>query len=195
MFCRWLAKQSETSIFVGSVSFICFICPVCVLLSYDCNSLILFWGSSFADHLCWHCNQGLWCLYVVNRLGGTLGQKTTGPMLLKISGTGQLDLNKRISLPRLHGLRDLVSIFSLIRSASLVCSSSVSCLLQIWSLPSPCPSGSPLHRVLCKLIFVHDMTTVSICSLLHSWMSVLTTTASTRLAHPLSSLLLFQDRW
>lgn len=105
----------------------------------------------------------------------------------KLVAQGNYISIKGFLYPGSMGSRILSVFSSLIHSASLVCSSLVSRLLQIWSPPSPCPLGLTLHSVLYKLSFVHDMTTVSIYCLLHSWKSMLTTTESTRLAHPLVS--------
>lgn len=156
------------------------------MCSYGDNTVISLWWSFSSDHLqCgWHFNQGLQCLHVAIRFGGLPGEDKWLSSS-KLVSIGWEDLNKRISLPRFHGLRDLVRIFSLY-PACLSCLPFVGePLPQGRSLLSTCPVHWALHSSPCKLVLIHSMTAVPIFSMLHSRKSMLMTSASARLAYPL----------
>lgn len=111
IFCLLVAKQCKRHLFLWGLPPHR---PSVYSSFYRDNAIILLWHSFSSDHLQWgwHFSQGLQCLLVAIRPGGLPGEDDWLSSL-KLVSIGWQDLKKRISLPRFHGLRDLVRIFFL----------------------------------------------------------------------------------
>lgn len=113
IFFLWLAKQCKTYMFLWDLFYFIYFCLPSMCSSYVYNSVILLLGLLWPPTV-WVTLQSRTLVFLCScQVCRASWRRRLNQCSSKLVSIGWSDLNKRISLPRLHGLRDWVRIFCL----------------------------------------------------------------------------------